>query len=145
MPMLLPDVVSDGIEQVGFTHTGGSADEERIVALGTGVFGDVEAGRVGELVVTTDHEGVEGVLRREDVAAAGRIHDRGGRAGLLEDRLLGHRFFQRPGAFGLHAGLLAGHDELDLEGLAEERGDLRAETVEQVFGDPVFMKLSRDA
>ena len=116
--MLLPNVVTHGIQQVCLTHTGGSADKERIVTLGPGIFGDAKARCVGELVVTTDHERVEGVVGRQNVTTTAVGRNRLRRIG---DGSLIHGFFEGRGALGFEAALLPRDPEFDLKRLRVNR------------------------
>jgi len=69
---ILPDVVTDGMEQVRLAEPGVTVDEQGVVGLGRHLRNRLGRG-VGEAVRRPDNEGVEGVARVEapDVAVLG--------------------------------------------------------------------------
>ena len=87
--VVLPDVVADGLEQVGLAQAGVAVDEQRVVLPGRGL-GHGEGGGVGEAVGRADDEGVEGVPRVDVVRP--ELHHRvpgagrGGRWGARRSR-----------------------------------------------------------
>ena len=57
-----PDLVPDGLHQVGLAHSDAAVQEERVVGLGRTLCHGL-ARRVRELIAAADHEGIKRVAR----------------------------------------------------------------------------------
>jgi hypothetical protein len=83
-PVKFGEALADALEEVGFAEAAVTVEEEGVELL-AGVLGDLEGGVVGELVVGSDDEFVEGVLGVDDGLGGGGGRGGGGRGGVRGD------------------------------------------------------------